>query len=368
MLAALVGAMMSPAAAAPPDILLQPASTTNNVGDTASFFVIVAGGTPPLSYAWHRYPTGPTLSASSFFVIDPVSAPDAGAYGVTVSGADGDSRESLPATLTVLAGSTVQLEAAADGSGSVASSPSGIACPGTCSTNFLIGDVVQFTATASTGWEFVGWTKDGLPLSTPPVPPHVLTVTADATHTVRAYFAPVGKRKVTVEVTGTAPGHVVSVPAGIVCEPICSAYFTIGETVTLDPQPGADSSFGNWSGGCSGAGPCSFALTADVLEKKFTARFVIPTHPLHILIEGSGSVTGPGINCPGDCDESYVAGATVVLTVAPAPGWIFASWNINGLDQPVAGPTVTNTMPATPRSVTFQFPHRRRSGPSIECV
>ena len=49
---------------------------------------------------------------------------------------------------------------------------------------------------------------------------------------------------------------------------------------------------------------------------------------------GSGTVTGPagnpnngGINCPGDCTESYNPGTLVTLTATPADGSEFQEWS-----------------------------------------
>ena len=55
----------------------------------------------------------------------------------------------LPPALTVTVGGS--------GSGRVTSSPTGISCPGTCSSSFAPGTKVTLTATASSGSTFSGW-------------------------------------------------------------------------------------------------------------------------------------------------------------------------------------------------------------------
>jgi hypothetical protein len=47
---------------------------------------------------------------------------------------------------------------------------------------------------------------------------------------------------------------------------------------------------------------------------------------LTVSDSGNGSVSGPGIACPGDCSESYVSGTVVALTAAPATGSTFTGW------------------------------------------
>ena len=51
-----------------------------------------------------------------------------------------------------------------------------------------------------------------------------------------------------------------------------------------------------------------------------------PTFALTVALAGTGTgtVTGPGINCPGDCTETYPAGTPVTLT-ATADGDVHAS-------------------------------------------
>jgi uncharacterized protein (DUF2147 family) len=41
---------------------------------------------------------------------------------------------------------------------------------------------------------------------------------------------------------------------------------------------------------------------------------------------GTGSVTGPGISCPGDCTETFPDGASVTLNATPTGGSSFAGW------------------------------------------
>jgi hypothetical protein len=74
---------------------------------------------------------------------------------------------------------------------------------------------------------------------------------------------------------------------------------------------------------------------------------------LHVALGGAGTggVTGTGINCGVDCDETVTDGQNVVLTANPAPGSVFAGWS--GCDTP-ANNTCTMSMTAS-KTVTANF-------------
>lgn len=42
---------------------------------------------------------------------------------------------------------------------------------------------------------------------------------------------------------------------------------------------------------------------------------------------GSGTISGTGISCPGDCSETYSYGAWSTVTATPASGYAFSSWS-----------------------------------------
>ncbi|MFC4819970.1 DUF3616 domain-containing protein [Dokdonella ginsengisoli] len=51
-------------------------------------------------------------------------------------------------------------------------------------------------------------------------------------------------------------------------------------------------------------------------------------HSLAVVIEGSGqgTVTGDGIACPGDCEQSYPQDTAATLTATPSAGFVFGGW------------------------------------------
>src|SRR5262249_59231508 len=69
----------------------------------------------------------------------------------------------------------------------------------------------------------------------------------------------------------TGRGTYTSNPAGITCGSDCSESYAPGTVVTLTAAPATGSTFGGWSGACSGTGACSVMLSASTTV---TASFV----------------------------------------------------------------------------------------------
>jgi hypothetical protein len=89
------------------------------------------------------------------------------------------------------------------------------------------------------------------------------------------------------------------------------------------------------------------------------------THDLTVSVggTGSGTVTGTGIDCPGDCSETYEEGAVVTLTATPTGGSSFAGWG--GDCASSAGTTCELTMSADrSASATFDPPTPPAPGPA----
>ncbi len=209
---------------------------------------------------------------------------------------------------------------AGTGSGSVRSSPAGIACPSTCSASFTSGTVVTLTATPAAGSTFAGWS--GVCTGT-----GTCSVTMTAAKAVTATFT-ASTFALTVTEAGTGTGAVSSSPAGIACPSTCSANFTSGTVVTLTATPAAGSTFAGWSGACTGTGTCGVTMTA---AKAVTATFTASTHALTVTEAGTGtgsvSSSPAGISCPTTCSASFTSGTVVTLTATPAAGSTFAGWS-----------------------------------------
>jgi len=123
----------------------------------------------------------------------------------------------------------------------------------------------------------------------------------------------------------TGSGVVTSNPAGIDCGADCSEAYNSGTTVNFTPTPDASSYFAGWSGDAD----CSDGSVTMDADKTCTAMFTLNSYNLNITINPSagGTVTAPGINCPGDCTESYNYGNNVPLTAAANTGYTFTGWS-----------------------------------------
>ena len=141
-----------------------------------------------------------------------------------------------------------------------------------------------------------------------------------------------GRFTLSVLKDGGGDGTVTSDPAGIDCGLQCSADFFSGTQVALTATPASGSTFAGWSGGgCSGTGVCVVDLNQDT---SVTATFEADDVHLQVRRNGNGSGTitssPAGIDCGGQCSETYPSGTQVTLTATPASGSTFTGWSGGG--------------------------------------
>jgi hypothetical protein len=240
-----------------------------------------------------------------------------------IQAAVGTVTDNAARTWTAVAPVNHTLTVSTTGSGSVASTPAGISCPGTCAASFVEGTSVSLTPTPAPGFQFTGW--GGACSGSAAC---VVVLNADAS--VSATFTAVVPVNHTLSVSTTGSGSVTSSPSGITCPGTCSASFGEGTSVTLTATPASGFELTGWGGACSGTGACVVALNTDVsVSATFTAIPPPPVnHTLSVSTTGSGSVTSSpsGISCPGTCATSFLEGTSVTLTPTPASGFAFTSW------------------------------------------
>jgi RHS repeat-associated protein/uncharacterized repeat protein (TIGR02543 family) len=155
------------------------------------------------------------------------------------------------------------------GTGTVTSAPTGIDCGVSCSSSYDWGTAVTLTATPSADSVFYGWTGACTGTAT------TCTVTLDQAQNVTADFAPAFK-PLSVITLGSGAGTVTSSPSGIDCGTACRTDFAPNTQVTLTASPATGSTFGGWSGACTGsAATCTVTLDqARAVNATFSAPAV----------------------------------------------------------------------------------------------
>jgi hypothetical protein len=237
------------------------------------------------------------------------------------------------------------------GTGTVEGLPGGATCgkpvreaSAECVVDVDNGATVALAATAGDGSIIAGWT--GCTAG-----PAGCEVKMTAPKTVTVTYQP-SQYRLTVSMGGAGQGKVTG--AKLDCglgASICSVLVDNGATASLVATPDGNSVFGTWGIVCTGSGACNVRMNSD---KTVWARFDPGSYPLTVAVTGTGSVSGPGIDCgvgaSGDCTESVTYGASVTLAARPGPEAIFAGWS--GACSDTAACTVTM---AEARSVTALF-------------
>lgn len=237
---------------------------------------------------------------------------------------------------------SVPLSVSGTGSGTITSSPTGISCTlvngvasGACSHGFPPGTVVSLTRTAAAGWQFAGWGGDCAGTAG-------CSVLLDRPRSVTATFVP-APVALTIAGGGTGSGRVTSSPVGIDCAVTaggaagtgCRFEFPSGTTVTLTAVAAQGSTFGGFSGDCSGTPSCSVVMSAP---RAVTATFSAATATIRVIAAGTGTgrvTSSPvGIDCTldgavatGQCSGSFTLGASLTLTADPTAASTFGGWS-----------------------------------------
>ncbi len=261
------------------------------------------------------------------FTFGPISGCIPSAKACLAYGTEGGDAE---LTITFQPKPTLTVTKEGTGSGTVVSSPAGIECGATCSADFKENTKVTLTASPSAGSLFVSWKgceKGG-------VNGRQCTVTMDKAKTVNAKF--IAAYDVTVNRVGSGLGKVSSSPGGVLCLSNCSsttAAFKEGTSVTLNAAPTKNFVFTEWTGDCSGSGPCSLGTLGE--DKEVGAKFTeVAKHLLTVNKSGGGQGTAKsnlaGINCGATCSSmasAYYQDVEVELTAIPGKGSAFGQWS-----------------------------------------
>ncbi len=253
----------------------------------------------------------------------------------------------LGADLSVTAtfGWPVTASVSGAGTGTVTSTPTGVSCPGACTSNVAHGTPLTLTANPGLHSTFAGWTG----ASCAGTAPCSLTVTGPVS--AGAAFDRASYALSVVLAGGAAGGSVTSIPAGISCGATCTASYLALSAVALNPVAASGATFRAWVGCDSVVGStCNVTMNGP---KTVTAVFTFPV-AVSLTGGGGGTVTGTGINCPGDCSENVDNGATLTLTATAnaALGATFDRW-VGCSSVDAQNRCVVDV--SSPRSVTATF-------------
>lgn len=218
--------------------------------------------------------------------------------------------------------STLTVTQFGSGTGTVTSTPAGIACPSDCAEVYANGTVVTLTAAPSAGSTFTGWSGGGCTGTGACVVAMNSATTVTATFTLNSYT-------LTTTRVGTGSGTILSTPSGINCGADCTEVYPHGSMVVLTATAAVGSTFAGWSGGgCTGTGSCVVTMTSAT---SVTATFTLSSFTISVAKAGlgTGTVTSSpaGITCGADCTEAYAPGTLVTLTAAPGVNSVFAGWS-----------------------------------------
>lgn len=195
---------------------------------------------------------------------------------------------------------TTTLTIMATGSGSVASTPSGVSCGPDCTQQQFqvpIGSTWTLIASGSNGQSFNSWGPDGPCTGID----DDCVVSVSGPTTVTANFGAPSGYTVAVSQTGSGQGTITSSPAGIRCingTGTCSALFPQPSQPNIIAKPAPGSTFGGFTGPCGiyvqAPTTCALELFGDTtVGVTFTSKSA-PTPPAPAPGPGPTPTPAPG--------------------------------------------------------------------------
>ncbi len=214
----------------------------------------------------------------------------------------------------------------------ITSAPSGISCPGICSSTFTKNTPVTLTASPASTMTFAGWIgSNGCKTNL-----RDCTFTRSSATAVTAVFNPSFR----LSLSGNGIGTVTSSTNNVNCSVAssCSKYasqrysYPKGTVIVLTAVAQTGSTFVGWTGnaGCSTASTCTFTLNGyNVIIATFSST---GPYVLKVNVRGSGRVVSSpaGIRCGSTCAVAFSSGTSIALTTTAASGFFFAGWANGG--------------------------------------
>lgn len=241
-----------------------------------------------------------------------------------------DKKLTSPAVRVTLRYTPVQYNLLVTKTGLGTVTASNINCGLDCAEKYSVNTKVTLTTTPNTGYIFTGWSGDCTGTT--------CTVVMTKDSAVTANFAVINTAPVAQNATYTFSGNsttvtlsasdaqndaltytlnTLSAPKGTLTKvnettytytlktPLPTASFT--ETVTYTASDG------------------KLTSTPATVTLQYTVAAPVK-HLLTVSKTGTGTITGTGISCGGDCTEQINAGSIVSLTAAPGTGYSFTRW------------------------------------------
>jgi len=241
---------------------------------------------------------------------------------------------------------TLSVAKAGTGAGTVTSSTGGISCGSTCSASIASGTAVTLTATATSPSTFGGWSGACTGTGT-----CIVTMTAAQTVTATFNGGTGTTYALTVAKTGTGSGTVTSSTGGINCGSTCSANIASGTAVTLTAAAASGSTFGGWSGACTGTGTCIVTMTA---AQSVSAAFTGSVVTGNVSINAGGAAAGSFVADTGfSGGTTYTNSNTIDLsqiTSSAPPAAVFQSERYGSFTY-----TITGLAAGSAQTVTLYF-------------
>ena len=287
------------------------------------------------------------------------------------------------------AATLVTLEVAPRGPGVVSASPAGVDLDNNnapvkqpcaendgqnlCRWGFPRGTSVKLSASVQAGGKsLAGWSTPDCPGSGP----CTVTLDQDVT-TIVATFNPL---TLGIKLSSDDEGRVTSDPAWIDCssqdDAKCQAAFAPHTQVKLTATPKGSNTFRAWGATCQPANQRTCTISVDDQTTWASVAWNndgLPGTPTTINVEfqlrkggnGSGQITGSGLDCGSKCSAKFGFGKSITVTAKPDQGSTFDGWNgVCSKTQAscsfAAGPITTlkasfakdTTPPSTPTGLT----------------
>jgi hypothetical protein len=305
-------------------------------------FVITNSGQLPLTltnavvtnvagtaFALGTTPTGVAAGAQATATV--LFTPEGGAYYTATVAWYTNDLFANPYTVTVTARKGYTLTTNVSGSGSVASTPTGIACGVTCTNLYLAGSVVTLTATPASNYAFTNWTGSGASGS------GALALTMDGAQEVTATFRSTDARLSALGLSdGTlAPAFVSTTMSYAASVANATSSMIVTPTVSF---LGAAATVTSASGACA-SNACALNVGVNTLTVTVTAEDGVTTQTYVIAVTRADAATVTPT--PG--------GPTATPTVTPTPGGPTATPTVTPTP---GGPTETPTVTPTPGGPT----------------